>query len=122
MLKKLWAALRPTVLWSHRRGSWQYDIICVLILAFIFLTPRAFFGDQPRPPIAAEIEPLGDAAQTLVFVVDADLIEQTPAAELNPRLERMLSKRKGQPLSIVDVQKAPSRNDAMRSYLVYARP
>ncbi|MEZ5363924.1 MAG: hypothetical protein R2748_16690 [Bryobacterales bacterium] len=57
MLKKLWAVLRPTVLWSHRRGSWQYDVICALILAFIFLTPRTFFGDQPRTPVAAEIEP-----------------------------------------------------------------
>ncbi|MCB9384573.1 MAG: hypothetical protein H6509_08155 [Bryobacterales bacterium] len=122
MLKKLWAALRPTVLWSHRRGSWQYDVICALILAFIFLTPRTFFGDQPRTPVAAEIEPLGDDPSTLVFVVDAAVIDETPAIELNARLERMLSKRKGRKLSVVDVQPAPARQDAPRSYLVYARP
>jgi hypothetical protein len=122
MLKRLWAALRPTVLWSHKRGSWQYDVICVLILAFIFLTPRAFFGDQPRTPVAAELEPVGDAPKTLVFVVDADLVHETPADELYPRLARMLSKRKGADLTVVDVQPAPARNDATRSYLVYARP
>lgn len=122
MLKKLWAALRPTVFWSHRRGSWQYDIICALILAFIFLTPRAFFGDQPRTPVAREIQPLEDAPSTLLFVVDAETIDGMPAAERDARLERMLSKRSGQRLSIVDVQPAPSQADAPRSYLVYARP
>jgi hypothetical protein len=121
MLKKLWAVLRPTVLWSHRRGSWQYDIICALILAFIFLTPRAFFGDQPRPPVAQEIPALSPDSSTLVFAVDAAIIDETPAEELNPRLERMLGKRTGEKLSIVDVQPAPARNDVPRSYLVYAQ-
>ena len=122
MLKKLWAALRPTVFWSHRRGSWQYDIICALILAFIFLTPRTFFGDQPRTPVAREVQPLGDDPSTLLFVVDASIIDDTPAEELYPRLERMLGKRAGRRLSVVDVQPAPAGKDAARSYLVYARP
>ncbi len=25
--------------WTYPRGCWQYDLICVAILAFIFLTP-----------------------------------------------------------------------------------
>jgi hypothetical protein len=29
--------------WRYPRGSWQYDILCLLILAFIFLTPRGVF-------------------------------------------------------------------------------
>jgi len=29
------------LLWSFERGSVQYDVICVVILAFIFLFPRA---------------------------------------------------------------------------------
>ena len=122
MLKKLWAGMRSTVFWSHRRGSWQYDIICVLILAFIFLTPRTFFGDQPRTPVAREVQSLSDDPSTLLFVVDASVVEGTPVAELNPRLERMLGKRTGKSLSIVDVQPAPASSDAERSYLVYARP
>ncbi len=122
MLKKLWATLRPTVLWSHRRGSWQYDIICALILAFIFLTPRTFFGDQPRTPVAREIQALTDDPATLVFVVDAAVLDAIPEEERTARLGRMLAKRTGQALSIVDVQPAPAPNDAARTYLVYARP
>ncbi len=29
--------------WSYARGTIQYDIICALILAFIFLAPRSCF-------------------------------------------------------------------------------
>jgi hypothetical protein len=122
MLKKVWSALRPAVVWSHRRGSWQYDIICALILAFIFLTPRAFFGDQPRAPIVQEIQSLDDAPSTLVFVVDAAVVDGTVPAELKPKLAKMLSERTGRRLAVVDVQPAPSSGDPERSYLVYARP
>jgi hypothetical protein len=38
--------------WSYPRGSLQYDIMVGIILAFIFLTPRHFFRDQPRPQAA----------------------------------------------------------------------
>ncbi|MDR1728901.1 MAG: hypothetical protein LBT74_13430 [Acidobacteriota bacterium] len=31
------------LIWSHNRGTVPYDIICILILAFIFLTPRGCF-------------------------------------------------------------------------------
>ena len=32
--------LQKILIWSHERGSLPYDIICALILAFIFLVPR----------------------------------------------------------------------------------
>ncbi|MGH9476083.1 MAG: hypothetical protein ACRD1C_07095 [Terriglobales bacterium] len=38
--------------WSYPRGSLEYDVMVGVILLFIFLTPRSWFGDQPRPPHA----------------------------------------------------------------------
>ena len=38
--------MKNVVLWNHERGSWQYDIFCLLIIAFIFLTPKTWF-DKP---------------------------------------------------------------------------
>jgi len=29
--------------WRYSRGSWQYDILCGLILVFIFATPKSVF-------------------------------------------------------------------------------
>lgn len=41
--------------WSYPRGSLQYDIMVAMILAFIFLTPRHWFRDQPRPAATAVV-------------------------------------------------------------------
>ena len=41
------ASIRKTIrsifVWSFGRGTIQYDIICALILAFIFFVPRSCF-------------------------------------------------------------------------------
>jgi hypothetical protein len=29
--------------WTYPRTSWQWDVLCVLILIFIFLTPKSWF-------------------------------------------------------------------------------
>jgi len=36
------------ILWNHERGTWQYDVFCLLIIAFIFLTPKAWFEKRER--------------------------------------------------------------------------
>jgi hypothetical protein len=38
ILKKIWY-------WSYERETWQYDVMCVAILAFIFLIPASVFDD-----------------------------------------------------------------------------
>jgi len=40
--------MKRFLLWSFERGSIQYDFICGIILAFIFLTPRSVFDDRPE--------------------------------------------------------------------------
>ena len=35
--------LKKIFFWSYGRSTWQYDILCALILAFIFLTPARWF-------------------------------------------------------------------------------
>lgn len=32
---------RNIIIWSYERGTLQYDIICALILAFIFFVPKS---------------------------------------------------------------------------------
>jgi len=42
-LKIILTTLKKILFWSYDRGTWQYDVMCVLILAFIFLTPNGLF-------------------------------------------------------------------------------
>lgn len=37
----LWNAL----FWTYERATWQYDLMVVCILAFVWLTPPAWLGD-----------------------------------------------------------------------------
>src|SRR5437773_11274663 len=40
--------IKKIILWSYERGSWQYDLLCVLILAFIFLIPNRVFDERQQ--------------------------------------------------------------------------
>lgn len=48
--------MKRFLLWDYPRASWQYDVMVALILAFIFVTPREIFRDQPRPSHVAMLE------------------------------------------------------------------
>lgn len=36
------------ILWDYSRGTWQYDVLCLLIIAFIFLTPKTWFDRREK--------------------------------------------------------------------------
>lgn len=36
--------MKNIINWNYERASWQWDVLCVLIMAFIFLTPKAWFN------------------------------------------------------------------------------
>ena len=38
--------MRGIINWKYERASWQWDLLCVLIMAFIFLTPKEWFNNQ----------------------------------------------------------------------------
>ena len=45
----LFRAIKNILFWSYRRTAWQYDVLCALILAFIFLTPKSWFeNSEPK--------------------------------------------------------------------------
>jgi hypothetical protein len=40
--------LKDIILWQYKRGTWQYDVFCLLIVAFIFLTPKSWFDRREQ--------------------------------------------------------------------------
>ncbi|HEY3130695.1 MAG TPA: hypothetical protein VGL91_14660 [Acidobacteriota bacterium] len=55
-MRKIGRAIVSVLLWSYERGSWQYDVMCLLIIAFILFTPRSWFQadfKHEQPPAAA---------------------------------------------------------------------
>ena len=40
--------MKDIILWKYERASWQWDVLCLLILAFIFLTPKVWFEKREK--------------------------------------------------------------------------
>ena len=53
--------MKDIIAWKYERASWQWDVLCLLILAFIFLTPKEWF--ERRETIATRTSRLIVKAQ-----------------------------------------------------------
>ena len=81
--------MKRFLLWSFERGSVQYDVICVVILAFIFIMPPAFFDDRPdtHPHLYDQaIRPIRDDDGRLGYKVDNAKTEQDAVQRLKAAL------------------------------------
>jgi hypothetical protein len=64
--------MKNWILWSFSRGSFQYDVLCGLILVAIFAIPPGVFNDRPdymRLPGDSEIHRSIDDDQNNVYTV-----------------------------------------------------
>ena len=56
-MNQLLNIIKKSFLWSYARNTWQWDVLCVLILVFIFLSPKAWFvSGERRGPLGHRSE------------------------------------------------------------------
>jgi hypothetical protein len=48
-VRGLISTLKKIFFWNYARNSWQWDLLCVVILIFIFLTPKWWFAGGELP-------------------------------------------------------------------------
>jgi hypothetical protein len=115
--------LKRFILWDFPRGGWQYDVMVGIILAFIFLTPRAVFRDQPRIPNARSIAMLPPEHGIQQFWIDKELLGEARESDWKTRLTEVLRTQTGNAhLSVIDVKRIGSSEDEPLGFLAYARP
>ncbi len=111
---------RRMVFWDFARATWQYDVVVALILLFIFVTPRAWFRDQPKASGIAFISSLHGVDN--VFVA-ANLLEAVPPANRAARTEQLIHQRTGKHWNVVRVE--PIWDDAeheVKGFIAYTAP
>ncbi len=103
-MKNVWSGIKlvvtRSVFWAYQRGTWQYDIIVIAILAFIFLSPRAWFSDRPTLQLTDLRHQQGIVEMNRVnnevrYLVDARLVEfrdQKPEIAIPVILQEHLQK------------------------------
>ena len=95
-MRALWHFLKRTVLWDHDRGSVPYDLMCLVIVLFILLTPREMFNDRPLEfSPAREVVLLERETSTglNVYRVQALLLAHDPRARAEELLHKKLRKK-----------------------------
>jgi len=103
------------IFWDYARASWQYDVMVAVILAFIFLTPRAFFRDQPK---AASVVMLRGG-----FWIEPQLLSGVPERELLSRAGALVNTRYQTHPTVTSVE--PIYDEAeqeIKGYMVSTKP
>jgi hypothetical protein len=84
------AFIKKIIFWNYGRSSWQYDILCALILAFIFLTPKSWFASELTHNAAHQNSP---AANTLLITWPAQTTTAPPdVQELERRARQVMGR------------------------------
>jgi hypothetical protein len=110
----LLTTLQKLFFWKYARSSWQWDILCVVILIFIFLTPKSWFENGERRAGLAHQSP---TASTLV--VGAEVVEK---AQDRGQLEQRLRAFTGRSdLQVLDVHKVTGPDGRTPGYEIDIR-
>ncbi len=92
-MRSFWQAIVRTLLWSYERGSWPYDVMVIVIILFVLVTPARWFHDQPQAAALAnskvQFRSQDFASQTHTYRLDASLLAPDKrASRATPELER----------------------------------
>ena len=111
--------LKRFIFWDFARASWQYDVVVAIILAFIFLTPRALFRDQPRIPSARSIIPLPADG----FFVPMEDLADTPENQRVLSLTKQIRTLPGRGhFTVTRIEPILNSEGELQGYMAFARP
>jgi hypothetical protein len=124
-MKSLLVGIKNVVLWSYARGTWQYDLLCLLIIAGVFLIPSRYFGDRDRAVQAYDPREVASKAGVSHRLIDLDelqaFLKKTGHEELaaKPReaLARLLRDQLQRDVKLVEVEPLTSAA-GLRGYRV----
>jgi hypothetical protein len=106
------------LLWSHERGSWQYDVMVGLILLFVLLIPPRFFHDQPvyNPHLIRDVVQLSSDQYGTRYRVSAELLA---SYDPNPRQAagQVLAENLNHPVEITRIE--PISGEGSRAIVWY---
>jgi hypothetical protein len=104
--------LKKILFWSYDRGTWQYDLMCVLILGFVFFAPNRAF--QNRPQVRAQTHPPS------VFV-SVDDLATAGSTEVEREITGQLSEKYGYEVTLSGIEPMMDGTGKLRGYLTHIR-
>lgn len=123
-LRRFVRTVKGFLLWSHERGSWQYDVMVALIVLFVLATPARFFHDQPvyspSPAPASDIVRMKADADGVCYRVSAALLANYDA---DPRraAQEVFAENLSHPFTITTIEPIRAQEGAIVWYDVCVR-
>ncbi len=105
--------LKKLFFWNYARNTWQWDVLCVLILVFIFLTPKSWFANSERDQQVAHPTP---AATVLI---GAEVIEnEQDRTKIQDHVRRLTGRSDAE---VIAVRKLLDKDGRLKGYEVDIR-
>ena len=114
--------MKKYFMWTFERGSRPYDIICAVILAFIFLTPPSAFDDRPdymrldgNQPVRQSVDDNGNPVFTVKTESSVFSTESVTRAAAEESLKGFI----GQPFKVVRMLPVHDTTGALVAYSIW---
>jgi hypothetical protein len=119
---KIKLVVTRSIFWAYERSSWQYDLICIAILAFIFLSPRSWFNDRPTLQLTnlrnqQGIVEMRRANKEVRYLVDARLVD-THNQKAEDAVPIILQQHLQKPFTTKSIDAVRDRNNVVLGYTV----
>jgi hypothetical protein len=110
--------------WNYARNTWQYDVLCALILAFIFLTPQSWFDTRtPMKTVLGGEPAVGQehqkpVASRVILSVSDNFSPSLPRKEIENRVRDLTGRPDTQ---VLDVRERTGASGKIVAYEVDIR-
>jgi hypothetical protein len=94
-MNHIFRTVKKLFFWGYARNTWQYDVLCALILAFIFLTPQSWFDsgagmkNWPNGEPGAGSGHQKPVASKIILAVEDNFPAQTARNEIENRIRAL---------------------------------
>ena len=122
-VRRIWSTIRSYILWSHERGTVQYDVMVTLILIFVFFSPRLInYKDKPvdHNPRAAGVLVTPDGQNGFIYQIDATEVQGNDDAAIRAELFSIIEPVSGE-VSISKYEVVRDRSGHALSYKVWVQ-
>jgi hypothetical protein len=113
-VRGLTTTLKKIFFWNYARNTWQWDLLCVVILIFIFLTPKSWFLTGER---ALGTGHPSAVAKTLVFAPEV-IGNEADTRQIQERVKNLTGRTD---VEVVAVRKMVDADGRTRSFEVDIR-
>ena len=105
--------LKKVLFWSYERGSWQYDVMCVLILLFIFSFPNRFLHTAQTMDASVNFED--------PIFVSREEVGQLDFARMDEVIADHLARKYGREVKIARTEPHVDSSGNVTGYLAWGR-